>query len=354
MATLRSRKYRSATKYLFREEQADAIVRTTAYHRKDFPLSVISFFPREHVPIRSSIATPFQQPTSNTTVLGSLDRLPLELWHDVLLRLDMHSLFRFRQTSIRSREIVDSLHEYRMVTSHGLNLLCALLRTRVATHVSLSDFYHALCTKDCPLCGEFGGFISLLTWQRCCFNCLRRAPETQVQTLAAVRRQFHLTRAESRQLRSFRTLPGTYSMEETSYKSRISIVSARQAMLAFGQRPHDIAPARPASWRRNERFKFAGSCALPYYDKRTGKVEHGVSCAGCQLARERKIIGSTSSEWGFEARDKVYAQDGFLNHFRWCEQAQVLWKLSGEGNQRPMEMPFAAWTGGFFTSRYQA
>ncbi len=77
-----------------------------------------------------------------------------------------------------------------------------------------------------------------------------------------------------------------------------------------------------------------GSCALPYYDRRTGRVEHGMSCAGCQLALEKDIIGSRGEKWALEARDKVYAQDGFLEHFRWCEQAQLLWKSSGEGNNR--------------------
>ena len=45
--------------------------------------------------------------------------------------------------------------------------------------------------------------------------------------------------------------------------------------------------------------------------------------AGCQLALEKDIIGSRGEDWAFEAHDKVYAQDGFLEHFRWCEQAQL-------------------------------
>jgi hypothetical protein len=343
------RGYRSVTEYRFCEQQTDAIVRTTAYHRKDYCRSVIWFSPREHVSIRLSITTPFGR-TSNTG-LGSLDRLPLELLHDVLLHLDMHSLFNFRQIHLRSRLTVDSLKQYRMVVSHGLNLLCALLRTRLAIGVSLFEFYYALCTKACTLCGEFGGFISLLTWNRCCFTCLQEAPETQVQPLAAVRKQFHLTKAELDQLRSFKTLPGIYSMNESLYKSRITVVSVHQAILVSGQQPHALAQAQPASSGRNQKFNFMGSCALPYYDRRTGRVEHGMSCAGCQLALQKDIIGSRGENWAFEARDKVYAQDGFLEHFRWCEQAQLLWRSSDEGNNRPTELPEAARRGGFFNNR---
>ena len=349
MATLMHRGYRSSTEYCFSEGQADAIVRTTAYYRKDYCLSVIWFPPREHVDIRLFIATPFRQ-TSNVG-LGSLDRLPLELLHDTLFRLDMHSVFKFRQINIRSRQMVDSLKQYQMVVSHGLNLLCALLRTRLAIVISLFDFYKALCTKACTHCGDFGGFISLLTWKRCCFKCLQEAPESQVQTLAAVRKQFHLTKVELDQLRSFKTLPGIYSMKESVHKSRIAIVSVQQAILACRRQPHALAQAYPASLKRNQKFSFMASCALPYYDKQTGKVEHGMSCAGCQLALEKDIIGTRGEKWAFEARDKVYARDSFLEHFRWCEQAQLLWRSSGEGNNRPTELPEASRRGGYFNKR---
>ncbi len=203
---------------------------------------MIWFSPHEHVGIHLSIATPFRQ--NSNTGLGSLNQLPLELLHNVLLRLDIHSLFNFRQTNLRSRQTVDSLKQYQTVVLHGLNLLCALLRTRLAIYVSLFDFYNVLCTKTCTLCSEFGGFVSLLTWNRCCFTCLQRAPEIQVQTLAAVRKQFHLTKAELAQVRSFKTLPGIYSMKESVHKSRITVVSVHQAILVSGQQPHPHALAQ--------------------------------------------------------------------------------------------------------------
>jgi hypothetical protein len=168
--------------------------------------------------------------------------------------------------------------------------------------------------------------------------------ETQVQTLANIRKQFHLTKAELGQLKSFKTLPGIYSMEESVYKSRITVVSVHQAKLVSGRQPHAAA-----AQARNRKLNFMGSCALPYYDRRTGRVEHGISCAGCQLALEKDIIGS--EKWAFEARDKVYAQDSFLEHFRWCEQAQILWRSSDEGQSQPTELPEVARRGGFFNNR---
>jgi hypothetical protein len=349
MATLMPRGYRSATEYHFDEEQTDAIVRTVTYHPIGYDLTVISFPPREHVDIRPSIATPF--PRTPNVGLGSLDQLPLELLHETLLHLDMHSLFKFRQTNLGSRQVVDCLKQYQLVVSHGLNLFCALLRTRVAMGTSLLDMYVALCTKSCSLCDNFGGFVFLPTWKRCCMKCLQQAPETQVHSLAAVRKQLHLTKAEVNQLVPFKTLPGKYTKDESVYKSRVTIVSVHQASLISRRQPQPLAQAQPANLARNEKYRFMASCALPYYDKSTGKVEHGMSCAGCQLALEKDIIGSRGEKWVWEARDKAYPQDGFLEHFRWCEQAQLLWTSSDQGKFKPPELPELARRSSFFNRR---
>ncbi|KAF5586419.1 cyclin f-box [Fusarium pseudocircinatum] len=315
------RGYRSATEYVFDQEQADAIIRTSAYHRRDYGLSVIWFSPSEHINVRPSIATPFQRTSS--VGLGSLDRLPLEFLYDTLFRLDIHSLLKFRPINFRSRQTVDSLKQYQTIVLHGMNLLCALLRTRLAVKTSLLDFYNALCLKSCSLCGEFGGFISLLTWTRCGFKCLKEAPETQIQTVSAVRKQFRLNKADLGQLRSFKTLPGIYSMEESVHKSRFTIVSLHQASLISGQQPQATGQVYSASSELRRKYNFMGSCALPYYDK---------------LALEKDIIGARGDRWAFEARDKAYARDAFLEHFRWCEQAQLLWESSCEVSDSMAEM----------------
>ena len=91
--------YRSTTEFLFDNEQADAIIRTTAYHRKDYCLSVIWFSRSEHNEVRPSLSVPFQRVSK--AGLGVLDQLPLELLFDTLFSLDMHSLFKFRQINLR-------------------------------------------------------------------------------------------------------------------------------------------------------------------------------------------------------------------------------------------------------------
>lgn len=264
--------YRSATEYCFDEEHADGIIHIAAYHRSDYPLSMIWYSTREHAEIRPSIATPFQR--TSDIGLGSLDRLPLELVLNLLYRLDLHSLFKFRQINLRARERVDCLTQYQRVTSHGLNLLCALLRTGLAIDVTLLDFYDALCTKACTLCGDFSGFISLFTWRRYCFNCFRESPETQVRSLASVRKHLQLTKPELKQLKTFKALPGTYSMNETVQKARISIVSLYQATAICRRTSPELTDLKQTGFNETHKLNFMGSCALPYYDKETDTVDH--------------------------------------------------------------------------------
>ena len=354
-------RYRSAAEHCFDEEQADAIIKTVASSRSDFRLTVVSFPTDEHDNVRQSIATPFRRAPENdaSTGLGNLARLPAELLHEVLPRMDMASLFALRQANLSSRRAVDSLPQYRRVASHGLDVFCALLRTRLAAHVSLLEFYDVLCTKDCAICGrKLAEFVSLLAWGRCCFACLHKdVPEVRVQALASAQRQFGLTAAEAGQLRSFKTLPGTYSMDETEDNARTIVVSALQAEMLPKPHPHQQPspppglhlpsvgsgfriPAQDAqgvAQARNSRFRFMAACALPHYDARTGRAEHGVACAGCcRLAlQEPPVLENAVIKWAYEAYERVYSREGLLEHFRWCKWAQDKWSWLN-GVERPV------------------
>ena len=333
---------------IFFEDQADAIVRTVGYHRNDFPCSAIWFTPREHADIQKSIATPFRR--DSKAGLGALDRLPVELLHDVVLCMDMRSLFLFRQANLRSRQTVDSLQQYQRVVRHGLNLVCALLRSSLATDVSLLDFYKALCTKACRLRGAFGGYMTLLLWERCCFNCCTSAaPETRVGHLADVQRQFPLSKTQSTQLKIIKASPPAYLRTPRFLRGlRFVMASPLQAFLLSGGRREEFKTME-VGW--SPHWNCLGSCALPYFDCPTGKVEHGISCAGCQLAAEKRILGVRNQRWLFEACEKLYAQDGFLEHFRWCKQAQLLWESSCGGTRQPPELPLFVQRGGDFSPR---
>ncbi|OBT77686.1 hypothetical protein VF21_03705 [Pseudogymnoascus sp. 05NY08] len=333
----------------FPPEQAEAIIRTTSYHRKDFDLAVIWFPDREHQGIRTSISSSFQRPSTSTEPLG---RLPQELLNNIFLSLDMHSVTKCRQVNLRLRQAVDSLPEYQVVSTHGLTALCALLRTRLARNVSLFDFYQALCRKNCSLCSRFAGFIFLPTWRRCCFICLQMgSTEFQMHTVPAIQEQFPLSMDEISKLTSFETLPGTYSMKEHVQKDRITIISVAEAMRASGGEEGKLVRPGPPWFPQNPKLAFMATCVLPYYDRQTRTAEYGISCAGSQLYIDKGKASGMALKFAYMARDFVYTREGFLEHVKECWDALLLWESSKGGSIEPPELPEIAKNGGYLKPR---
>lgn len=217
-----------------RDERSSTIVQILGPNHKISDLRLIWFDARNNMEIGQLISKPFTgAPAAD---LGSLDQLPLELLHQMCLELGLRSIFKFRQVNRRSRQVVDSLKEYQNLASNKLSALTVLLRTQLAPKFSLSDFYSFSCTTQCRLCGDFGGYISLPNWIRCCYECVRQIPAVQAEMLSTVQKKLYVSRDEILRCRTiFRRLPSVYNSRETSYKSRdFSSSSDRAFMLVDG------------------------------------------------------------------------------------------------------------------------
>ncbi|KAI3011029.1 hypothetical protein CBS147346_1230 [Aspergillus niger] len=137
----------------FEDIPENEIIELASYHRRDFDLAVIRINPHDHEHVRSSISQPLES-LSTSTGLGKLELLHLELIHEVCLYLDIESLFRFRQVSRHAQQYVSTSRFYRETTTHALDALCVLLRTKVANRFTLAELFTALCTRDCTLCSS--------------------------------------------------------------------------------------------------------------------------------------------------------------------------------------------------------
>ncbi|PHH75960.1 hypothetical protein CDD80_1922 [Ophiocordyceps camponoti-rufipedis] len=313
----------SETKFRFSDDEVDGIIKCASFHRSDLEHSVIWFEPSVHEKIRDSIKEPFDR--APNPGLSPLDRLPPELLHNVLLRLDMLSLFNLRQTSIRLRQMVHSLKQYKLIVHHGLNFFCALLRTQHAIHVSLLDVYTALRTRDCELCGDFAGFVFLPTWIRCCFLCLQSDARTEMHRTYSARKRLKLTQSDMKQLTPFRTLPGLYggtiAVDTFERRYHQALVSSHQIQEITGKQDWSMSDERRL-------LTLMASCALPYYHENTGRIERGMSCYGCDLGTIYFTMNGLTQTI-YETR---YTRETFLKHFAICKLAQRKWtsKMSRE------------------------
>lgn len=263
------------------------------------------------------------------------------------LYLDVKSVFSLRQTNARAQQVVNSLHEYHTVANHTLDALRALLQTNSASRITLPDFYRLLQTETCSFCTErYGSLVYLLTWQRCCTECVHGGSEPLLDTctLVSVKEWFQLSKKALAKLPTLKTLPGTYDTYGHRLSRRIFVVSKQLALAAYKE---DNGGEEASLWRQSElhqyrHFTSMACCALPSYDLQIGTLQTGLSCAGCQLLLDilddqEADIHVQSKAW--KAQNRLYSRDEFLEHFQWCEHAQLLWKEFQDEIVEPRSMP---------------
>lgn len=122
---------------------------------------------------------------------------------------------------------------------------------------------------------------------------------------------------------TMKALPGVFSLEEIPWKAPKARIRLRTSDFVW--------PGKITRKRRSTPLTYMASTVLPYLDPASGNVQRGVSCSGCQVALEKKLVEERVESGDTELRDKVYSQDGFMAHFKDCQGARELWELSGQG-----------------------
>lgn len=365
--------------------QIEKLMKIVAYRQKSIETACISFTPEVHARVHFSLASPFKRAPKSGA--GLFDNLPEEIWMEIIERLDMQTLFRLRHVNRRTRKMVDSVKEYKRVAAHGLDMYCALLRTRVAPTITLSSFYRILCTNECSICQDSAEFVSLVTWSRLCFYCINNAEAARVVSHWSL--IFDLVKKESGRQSDvvpLKVLPGVYTTNKakpalgtlivsaaeasrvdlsTRYQvadlrnwdktnslaacfsaeemhqisRRIATLRAQQAMHGFWgdavQQQRIIDASIALQDEPNSLLRCASCCHLVYYNKESGHTEKLVSCAGCRFLDpefDHDLLPNEKMKQIY----KQYSRDGLLRHFRVCGQAQLLWKLSEHGTKTPV------------------
>ncbi|KAI0376462.1 F-box domain-containing protein [Hypomontagnella monticulosa] len=307
---------------LYTLDQTDAVIRVASYHRTEFDLTVISFNPQTFHHARSSVFKPLGPSiASNPTRLESL---PLEILTSICLMLDVSAAFYYCQVNRRAREVISSIWEYRQLSEHALECICALLRTRIAPHITMAALYSALTTKNCYLCNSFSGFFFLPTTTRCCFSCISTANRLKAITAKKLSEVSGVSIPQlKRTIPILRVLPGKYSTVEVNRGQNELIVAEPHCLDVLRRSGVKEPRSEFNSWQLWSTPSFAASISLPYFDPITSKIDIGVCCTGCRQAAER--FPPNEILWHQES---VYSRDGFMAHFQQCVEAKNLWALS--------------------------
>ncbi|KAG0127763.1 hypothetical protein HOY82DRAFT_61870 [Tuber indicum] len=328
--------------------------------------------------------TTIAPPTSSSTNpfppgLGDLSAyLPLEIINEILLFLDIRSLLAFRRVNTTALATINSLPEYRAVITHAPDVIRAYVAIDLSSHANIHELFQALTSKLCSYCNSFGAFIFLLECRRVCWHCHTQDPELLpiCRGLAAV--SFGVSPEALAVLPALRPVSGTYTLrgihcslarDPTPLVSRaaarrlaVKVHGSEDAVGAFvgAQRESQLssyrmqkavynnihtlpyshpaskrAPGEPAYYadkdnKDDDVRRYQGVAPLPVLNPRTGMLEHGVCCVGCDVAYSKAPTVAHYIPFGrvgwLRRKHEMFGEaGGFLEHFFGCEQAKSIW-----------------------------
>ncbi|PYI06188.1 hypothetical protein BO78DRAFT_461361 [Aspergillus sclerotiicarbonarius CBS 121057] len=304
------------------------IIRVTSYHRRDLDHAVLLI---EHKQILGSIRQPSRDPLAS---LGPLQVLPAELLHEVCFLLDIQSLFRFRQVSRGTRNVVSSIRAYQKTAEHAPHTLRAILHTKIASWFTIRDLFQVLHTRDCSCCGAFGGFIFLPTFLRCCFWCVKEGKMPAVVSLDDVSydnrwKSPDFLNSIPNLLDSIPTVRAKHGFyERCQIGARARRIVTMDDFIRLSEPWIGKKAARKAPFKELEFLPLMATTTLPHLDLASGKIQNVVSCSGCRLRLEQAPKESTEEIDARTLSEKCYSHDEFIAHFRQCHEAQKVWSLS--------------------------
>lgn len=241
--------------------------------------------------------------------LGSLNLLPLELLYSVMASLDLCSISTLRMVNRQSLMTVDTFPPFKCIIKHAHPALHGALMIHSAKWITCEKLFKIICTSECESCGDFAGYVYLITCKRVCFLCLSQDDKYLPYTFTGRK-----SRAFSRILDilpHMRSISGIYSPNEKQ-ESRQLCLWDRESVQQCGDLEVMKRVGRVASkafdGKSGNKLRFMAIVEAPVLDHQTGKTESGVYCSGC-----RDSTGQRSQH--FRRR---YSSKTFVLHIKEC------------------------------------
>ena len=312
----------------------------------------------------SSIAVPSR---------GTLGKLPVEILHGIFLSLDPFTLEMVRELSSYYKQVLDNLSAYRLLKTHAKETLRIMHLTNMS-YWSLRQIFAEFCRPLCRPCDQFGPFIFLPTYSRCCYSCLlnhqdyRLIRVSDLMTWLLIPRHIidhfipivhtlsndygtynYYTHDESQELVSFQEgcdlahrLHGTVeritelrakrdAKERARYIYELKAMEEWHEIRAWGDYPPPVEPIRPECLKvrlyNDEtllRWRFMGSTAFPYWNIEKQKLETGTYCSACTAKWEG--VPHVDPKWDSEQKKyhQAFLVEDMPDHFRQCEATKMV------------------------------
>lgn len=230
--------------------------------------------------------------------LGQLSLLPLEILAHVILQLDVLSLTTFRRVNKSAMEVIDSIPQYQMIFRHCPYILRDVISTK-AGRFDIGTLYEALHKQQCVICGDFGGYLYLITCLRVCYVCFTENKMFLPMNVKQASTITSRSRKELKQLPHIRSLPGRYADSGQLCRNRLALWD-RRAVLSL----QTITSDREEIDRHcNDPRRFMAIAPIPYFEPPSKVAKWGLYCLGCSESHEHRTYFR-----------KQYTKQGFMDH----------------------------------------
>ena len=291
--------------------------------------------------------------------LGVFDLLPLEIIQRLLAQFDLRSFVNFQYLNRKSRVVAESVPEYKIIAQYAANTLRAIITVGLGQRITCEMLYDKLCTEKCETCGDFGGYLYLLTCQRVCYTCFVDQKKFLPLRRTHATRKFGLDRQTLNDLPQMRSVPGRYSTKESNISDRILLIDheaahaagialygsstimdvyiaavlarkqreyAKRAIKRCGARPPETED--PRDGHRENPLRFMAVVRAPVFIRVSQKVEWGFHCCGCTDLHDGLYLykGQEVENKHFINSKRLFTVSSFHEHVRKCGKITPYYK----------------------------
>ncbi|MCJ1425757.1 hypothetical protein MMC29_003657 [Sticta canariensis] len=243
---------------------------------------------------------------------GNLGKLPPELLCMVFQYLTCDDLETLHGTSTGGHIAVLTFPQYHSLLKHFPTILAILKETRLSRSFTISQIYETFKSPLCTTCSQFGGYVFLPSFTRCCMNCAETRSRFLPISRDGARTEFGVKGKKTLDgLPQLNNIAGFYSSlrgEIKYYTQRLALYS-RELVKKLGDPHHTPGsaqrslghPPRSHSFKAHQRYMALTS--LPCFIPESASMEKGVYCAGCDIrAREHAFLCQGSDMTDYRSR----------------------------------------------------
>jgi hypothetical protein len=200
-----------------------------------------------------------------TARLGRLDRLPLEIINAIISLLDIAAVDQLKVVNRRAFAVANSHPQFKFLNWEAHDTLRGVRAIKISHTITVQALLETLYASQCVECGEFGGYMYLVTFERVCRRCFEKKDRYSPLREIAALKKFGLTPEILGPLPRFQSYPGSYGDagffiglaklknyiplvdRESAYRAGITQHGSQEAMHEF------VAKADPNIWKFYEK-----------------------------------------------------------------------------------------------------